>query len=67
MVLREMAYLARHDLAESIRLMSESVEQFEIGVAEHDTEKFHRELELARQELDRLLEQYRGRSADGDG
>jgi tetratricopeptide (TPR) repeat protein len=67
MLLREMAYLARHDLANSIRLMSESVQEFETGAAKHDTEKFHHELELARQELDRLIAQYRGRSADGDG
>jgi len=42
-VLREMSYRALHDynLAESIRLLSESVNQFDIGATSLGTERFH--------------------------
>lgn len=59
-VLREMSYRVLHDynLAESIRLQSESVNQFEIGAAMHGTERFHQELEQARLELEQMLDDY---------
>jgi Flp pilus assembly protein TadD len=61
-LLRQMSYLAfrKFDLAESIRLLGRSVEQFEIGAEMHDTEKFHRELDQTRGELARMLDDYPG-------
>lgn len=61
MLLREMSYhaLRDFDLSEAIRLMSESVEQFDIGATTHDTENFRHKLEETRRELERLLDDYR--------
>jgi tetratricopeptide (TPR) repeat protein len=60
MLLREMSYHASRDfhLAESIRLMTESVAQFEIAVTMYDAEKFRRTLEETRRELERMLGDY---------
>ena len=59
-LLQEMSYNAfrEFDTAGAIRLMSESVEQFDIGTTMHDTEKFRHELERTRLELERLLDDY---------
>lgn len=59
-LLREMSHHAFRNLhlAESIRLMSECVNQLETGVRMHDTENFRQELRQAREELERLLDDY---------
>jgi tetratricopeptide (TPR) repeat protein len=60
LLLRKMSHRAYRDfdIAESIRLLSESVHQFEKCVAAQNTAEFAEELELARQELESMLGDY---------
>jgi tetratricopeptide (TPR) repeat protein len=65
-LLREMSDQALRTFrtSDGIRLLSEAVHQFEIGVTKHGTTKFRDELERARQELERLLDEYADQPAD---
>jgi tetratricopeptide (TPR) repeat protein len=67
-LLREVSYqlFRKFEAAESIRLLSESVHQFDIGVTMHDTENFREELERTREELKRMLEDYGDQQSDAE-
>lgn len=68
LVLQRMSYAAfrEFDLPESIRLMSEAVEQFHIAVTKSENPDYQEALDQARRELARMLEEYTDQPPDAE-